>query len=93
MLHNAANVYSLYIDLLDFTRLTQNENRLVQAVHADLNVIQFIAGSRASVKGQRAIYCERMFKIRETRLQALKEKQDRQKQKDIQGVSKNNRLL
>lgn len=41
MLHNAANVYSLYIDLLDFTRLTQNENRLVQAVHAECHSVHY----------------------------------------------------
>lgn len=47
MFHNAAGVYYLYPDLLEYTRLAQNENRLVQAVHADLNVTQFIAGCRA----------------------------------------------
>jgi len=47
MFHNAAGVYYLYPDLLEFTRLSQNENRLVQAVHADLNISQFIAGCRA----------------------------------------------
>uniref|UniRef100_W5MZG7 Uncharacterized protein n=1 Tax=Lepisosteus oculatus TaxID=7918 RepID=W5MZG7_LEPOC len=45
--HNAAGVYFLYPDLVEFTAEFQHDNSLVAEVHADLNVPQYVAGCRA----------------------------------------------
>ncbi|KAK1164668.1 hypothetical protein AOXY_G15031 [Acipenser oxyrinchus oxyrinchus] len=45
--HNAAGVYFLYSDLLEFTSELQQENKLIAEVFADLSVRQFLAGCRA----------------------------------------------
>ncbi|MBN3312970.1 SPIN4 protein, partial [Atractosteus spatula] len=47
MFHNAAGVYFLHAELLEFMHDIRNENKLIEAVFEDLSVGQFIAGCRA----------------------------------------------
>ncbi len=45
--HNGAGVYSLYPQLCEFFDEVKDENKLMKAVNADLNVKQYVAGVRA----------------------------------------------
>ena len=47
LFHNGAGVYFLREELKAFMNEVKSANQLMKAVHADLNVQQFLAGARA----------------------------------------------
>ncbi|KAJ8049386.1 hypothetical protein HOLleu_02119 [Holothuria leucospilota] len=47
LFHNAAGIYFLYPELLDFFKQVEGDNQLMKVVHADLEVSSLKSGCRA----------------------------------------------